>query len=213
MGKIKYTEEQIDNWKVMRAQGMNLTDISRKTGISREAIYRLIGSDGKTFPNRKPPVKITDNMVEDMNVYQDLGLSNSQIAIEMGLSKTTVQRYLGRQKKARRAEYGSLISHATGDSFVPEGYDLHKLKEEKKLEHVKETPKVVAQKTGQLKVSSFSLVLSGKINTYTITNGCIMMEGRGSEYEIRMDELDDIIQELQGLKEVAKSSLFSIELA
>lgn len=59
--------------------------------------------------------------VARMNELRDKGLSNAQIAIELGVSDNTVARYLGRQKTGSRTPYGALKTHADGESFALEG--------------------------------------------------------------------------------------------
>ena len=49
---------------------------------------------------------------------REQGLSNAQIALEMGISKKTVFDHIGPLGKGRVARHGSLVTHAQGESFV-----------------------------------------------------------------------------------------------
>lgn len=134
------TEEQVQEMDTLREQGFNNKQIAERLGIDPVSVRRHIGSAFR----RKP---VTEKDIEEMKIYRGLGLSNSQIAIEMGRSRTTIDQYIGLQKESRRADYGSLKTHANGDTFVkqptyskeeemdamtPEAY-LETIKPEKKL--------------------------------------------------------------------------------
>lgn len=70
---------------------------------------------------------ITESDLQRMIDLRDKGLSNSQIAIEMGRSYKTVVRYLGKQPTMLRADYGAIKTHSTGETFVknpPEEADI-----------------------------------------------------------------------------------------
>ena len=72
--------------------------------------------------------KIDQKEIERMLSLREQGLSNAQIAIEMGLSKQTVFAKIGRQKSGSRTPYGSIVTHADGESFLP-GMSNEKLSE------------------------------------------------------------------------------------
>lgn len=58
--------------------------------------------------------------VMEMIKLQQQGLSNRQIAMELGCAPKTVNKYLGKQKAGSRSAYGSIVAHADGESFVHE---------------------------------------------------------------------------------------------
>jgi len=64
------------------------------------------------------PRPLDQSRISRMKELKEQGLSNRQISIELGLSQMTVRRYLGNQQLMSRSEYGSIVSHITGDSFV-----------------------------------------------------------------------------------------------
>jgi DNA-binding CsgD family transcriptional regulator len=210
----------VESWKKMHEEGMSYKEIADKAGYCPDTVFRHVTGKSyhKCVSTRKKPVAITDEKVEDMKIYRELGLSNKQIAIEMGLSVVTVQRHLGNQKDGHRADYGSIVAHTTGESFVPKGYDLHKLKEEKKLE--KEQTKVDIIKTEEipkdvpssLKIASFQLVLNGEECRYTIENGQVRIERLGEILDIPIRMIGKLAGELKSLEEVAQGSLFSIDV-
>ncbi len=210
----------VESWKKMHEEGMSYKKIADKVGYCQDTIYRYV--TGKSFrehvSTRKKPVAITDEKIEDMKIYRELGLSNKQIAIEMGLSVVTVQRHLGNQKDGHRADYGSIVAHATGDTFVPKGYDLHKLKEEKKLEKAQAKVEIIKTKEipedapSGLKIASFQLVLNGEECQYTIKNDRVRIEFLGSVLDIPSRMIGKLAEELKSVEEVARSSLFSIDV-
>lgn len=56
--------------------------------------------------------------VMQMRTLREEGLSNRKIALKLGVSYETVHRYLGRQPDGVRSNYGEIVSHAIGDSFI-----------------------------------------------------------------------------------------------
>ena len=63
------------------------------------------------------PLRISDEKIHEMSRLRENGLSNKQIAIELGISYGTVHHYLGDQVDMLRGEYGAIPSHITGESF------------------------------------------------------------------------------------------------
>lgn len=63
---------------------------------------------------------ITEEMYQKMSDLRDQGLSNSQIALDLGVCYQSVRRFLGKQPEMLRVPYGSLKSHATGEKFMHE---------------------------------------------------------------------------------------------
>ena len=64
------------------------------------------------------PRPLDQNKINRLKELKEQGLSNRQISIELCLSPVTVRRYLGNQQQMSRSEYGSIVSHITGDHFV-----------------------------------------------------------------------------------------------
>ena len=64
------------------------------------------------------PRPLDQSKIDRLKELKKQGLSNRQISIELCLSPVTVRRYLGDQQLMSRSEYGSIVSHITGDSFV-----------------------------------------------------------------------------------------------
>lgn len=64
------------------------------------------------------PRPLDQSKIDRLKELKKQGLSNRQISIELCLSPVTVRRYLGSQQLMSRSEYGSIVSHITGDSFV-----------------------------------------------------------------------------------------------
>ena len=222
-------------WKKMHEEGMSYKEIADKVGYCKDTVYRYV--TGKSFhervSTRKSPVVITDEKVEDMKIYRELGLSNKQIAIEMGLSVATVHRHLGNQKDGHRADYGSIVAHTTGESFVPKGLDLEKAKEEAKMrredkERLKKEPLAVTfvgpnsdasviipplkettqeKPMGDLKLKGYSLELEGMVCNYELSNTCLRINDL---VEIPVDKLTDFLNELYNLQSVVDSRIFEM---
>lgn len=114
MSKQKPHARNLDHEEMKRlyAEGMTCKEIAAKFGCSLDTAHRIIK------PGRHNSKAITRAQINDMLVYRDLGLSNQQIAIEMGLSYQSVVRYLGPQPAGNRSEYGSIVAHATGETYV-----------------------------------------------------------------------------------------------
>lgn len=207
-------------WTKMHEEGMTYKEIADKVGYCKDTIYRYVAGKSyhKCVSTRKKPVAITDEKVEDMKIYRELGLSNKQIAIEMGLSVATVHRHLGNQKDGHRADYGSIVAHTTGESFVPKGLDLQRAKEEKKLEKAQAKVEIIKTKEisedapSGLKIASFLLVLNGEDCQYTIENDRVRIEFLGSVLDIPSQMIGKLAEELKSVEEVARSSLFSIDV-
>lgn len=211
----------VEAWKKMHEEGMTYKEIADKVGFCKDTIYRYV--TGKSFhervSTRKSPVVITDEKVEDMRIYRELGLSNKQIAIEMGLSVATVHRHLGNQKDGHRADYGSIVAHTTGESFVPKGLDLQRAKETKKMEKEKDLVSsepviepvasvIPSEKPmGDLKLKGYSLALEGTVCKYVLSNKTLVIDDR---VQIPVEKLTDFLNELYNLQSVVDSKIFEM---
>lgn len=211
----------VEAWKKMHEEGMTYKEIADKAGCCKDTVYRYV--TGKSYheriSTRKRPVVITDEKVEDMKIYRELGLSNKQIAIEMGLSVATVQRHLGNQKDGHRADYGSIVAHTTGESFVPKGLDLVKAKEAKKMEKEKDLVSsepviepisdiIPSEKPmGDLKLKGYSLALEGVVCSYELSDTRLVIN---DSVEIPVDKLTDFLNELYNLQSVVDSRMFEM---
>ena len=60
---------------------------------------------------------LTEEQYQKMIDLREAGLSNSQIALDLGVCYQSVRRFLGKQPDMSRASYGSLKTHATGEKF------------------------------------------------------------------------------------------------
>jgi DNA-binding transcriptional regulator YiaG len=113
MGIAKLTPELTAEIKAIRAEkGLTLKEIAAQYDLCEDTVSKALGGVQKSH------IKITPELIEEMRTYRELGLSNSQIAIEMNLAVTTVRQYIGAQPKNTRAEYGSIVAHSTGDSYA-----------------------------------------------------------------------------------------------
>lgn len=61
--------------------------------------------------------KISAEDVMCMEYLRGQGLSNSQIAHDMGLNTSTIYKYIGSQGKKVRAAYGSIVSHPENEKY------------------------------------------------------------------------------------------------
>ena len=113
MGYKRLTQQQIDEIRELSQAKFSNKDISIGLGIAQHTVAKYVGIKHKRS-------NITEDVIKQMQSLRDKGLSNSQIGLELGVSKTTVDNHIGQQKSMNRAVYGSLVSYATGDSFVKE---------------------------------------------------------------------------------------------
>lgn len=111
MGK-KISESTINEVKELEKLGFTRIEISKQLGISDATIRHYLST------KQKEHAVITPEIIEKMRNLRSQGLSNSKIAIELNIDQRTVLKYLGRQPTGIKAEYGSIVSHATGESFI-----------------------------------------------------------------------------------------------
>lgn len=108
--------------------------IAKEMGLSQHTIGKVVGRKQKVHKARG---KMTEKEIERMKELRAQGLSNSKIAKELNIAVVSVRRYLGKQPAGIRSEYGSIVAHVTGESFVKEK-EMKEMKEKKaKLKIVK----------------------------------------------------------------------------
>lgn len=127
MGKrgVSITNEQIEEMRFMEDElHMTRREIAKETGVCVDTLTNLLGVKNKAAGKR-----LSFNTVKIMEELRSKGLSNKQIALELGVSYKTVHCKLGNQPNGSRSEYGSIIAHVTGDSFVKqkEVYKLQRI--------------------------------------------------------------------------------------
>lgn len=105
------SQKEIDNIQELYKQGLNYNEIISKTGRSKATISRAVA----------PLVNHTEkekDVKAKMLELRGQGLSNQQIAKEMNYSYSQVYNVIGKQPTGNRAEYGSVVAHVTGSSYV-----------------------------------------------------------------------------------------------
>ena len=140
------TDEKIKEIQELRDAGFTNKEIAKEMGISGATVSRY----APKFKVKKRAAPISENTFQKMLELRTKGLSNSQIGKELGMSYSTVLRKLGPQPDMVRAEYGSIISHVTGETFVKE-----------------EEPKM--QKKTALKLIKTCVEMQGREFTYKAT--------------------------------------------
>lgn len=110
MSKV-ISEERMDRALEMYKNGYKINDIVHATGISRATISRQVSINGLTRYPDQSPAGISQEKINRMKQLRDQGLSNALIAKEVGVSRDTVLKYLGRQKDMARSPYGSVVSY------------------------------------------------------------------------------------------------------
>ena len=222
MASLILTPEKIDEAIKLYNSGMTYEELSKQFHCQPDTLRKKLREHVpglRTISGRKNPVKITDQVIEDMQVYRELGLSNKQIAIEMGLSVVTVCRHLGKQKDGHRADYGSIVAHTTGESFVPKGLDFLRAKEASKMEKEKDIVSsepviepisdiIPSEKPmGDLKLKGYSLALEGVVCKYVLSNKTLVIDDR---VQIPVEKLTDFLNELYNLQSVVDSRIFEM---
>lgn len=110
------TEETVSKMRELRARGLSNVQIAKELGI--KSTTTIVNHIGHQSDNRFAPNKISMQDISKMQVLRSQGLSNSQIAREMSIDPGTVRYHIGIQPTGNRAEYGSVISHVTGDTYA-----------------------------------------------------------------------------------------------
>ena len=130
------------------------------------------------------PRPLEKSRINRMKELKEQGLSNRQISIETGLSTVTVRRYLGNQQQMSRSEYGSVVSHITGDSFV-KGMDG------------------MAKKIENPGLSISTVYVKGKELDYRVEleKGIHIYKNNADQLYLPKDQLSDFIKEIAWLAE------------
>jgi DNA-binding CsgD family transcriptional regulator len=169
-GRQHMSQEKISEMIEYGKLGFTYKDIAKEFGCDVSTVARHLGpKQGHTFVN--------DKLIARMKELRDHGLSNSQIAIELNASLRTIEKYIGKQKK--RAEYGSIVAHATGESFVK--YE----EKENKMEN-------------KLKIINSSVSFQGKNFTYkACTDGRVRITSEtGVAIDLDRDSFAEYVSEL-----------------
>lgn len=170
MGAKKVTPEQVEEMKFMENDlHMSRRDIAKEIGVSADVITYYLGVKQPSSGNR-----ISKNTLERMQQLRAKGLSNKQIAIEVGCAYETVHRRLGNQPDNNRSDYGSIVAHVTGESFVKE-------KEVRKLQQI-----------------SMCVTFAGKDWTYEATDkGFVKISAfAGCTIDLDIHQLENLMDEL-----------------
>ena len=135
---------------------------------------------------------------------REQGLSNAQIALEMGLSKKTVFDHIGPLGKGKVARHGSLVTHAQGESFVNKDISI-------RFEDFRPCSKRVEEEEKRLKIDNPCVretvethSYKGRDMVYTITksyddDGCVQsidIYHDDALFVMTMDQCQQMIMEL-----------------
>lgn len=106
----KLDDSKIEDIRTLVELGASAKEISEELHINYRTALKYAGVSGHRH--------VDDKLMQKMLELQNKGLSHQQIGIELGLSYATVHKHLGDQKDMNRSNYGSIVSHVTGNSFV-----------------------------------------------------------------------------------------------
>lgn len=177
MAKKKIGEELISEIKAGLELGMSQETLANELGVCTRTISRALAEAGIQPKKRKEAFTVTPEAIEKMKELRSKGLSNSKIAIELGCHILTVRRHIGCQPKMVLAEYGSIVSHVTGTSFVNQ-------KEESKLK----------------KISTIVKFSGFEFDYEADDSGFLVMNSRsGITAKLDIDRLHTLMSELQEL--------------
>lgn len=195
-------DEKIEEIRNFAALGFSYKDIAKQLNITPDTVTKYAGR--KHEHKGALPKETVDRMVG----MESVGLSHQQIAKELGLATKTVYRYLGKQRSGVRAQYGSIVAHVTGESFVSK--ELAQRIESRKPE-IKEDKKM----TSNLKITSTSIHVEGKDFHYRVsTDGKVRITSdTGFAVDLEKDGFLNLICELSQLVDwLAKNSSEGREL-
>jgi len=114
---IELTEKEIAEIKQMREEGKTLKQIQAEKGYARTTITRYTSA---VRPDKKKcGHRATATDIMRFRELAQQGLSHIQIAKETGFCVDTIYKHLGKQKAGNRAAYGSIVTHPSGESFLP----------------------------------------------------------------------------------------------
>ena len=209
----------------MHKNGVKSSEIAKAFGVAERTVKRYIS--GKMVPKDRSSEtgkgrRLNPETIQRMRELKAQGLSNSQIAIEIGCATSTVYYYIGDQEKGRRAAYGSIVTHAQGESFADPmpgfsclskqvameeaGVQPDWLREalEKKPEKKEETP---VDKAGLSLLRSITVYHGNKFTYKVDTEGTIQITEPGKQdytglcmslkdFNKLMEELMDLIDKI-----------------
>lgn len=177
MAKKKIGEKLISEIKAGLELGMTQETLANELGVCRGTIRKALAESGIQYKKRKDAFTVTPEAIEKMKDLRAKGLSNSKIAIELECTIITVRRHIGPQPKMVRAEYGSIVSHVTGTTFVNQ-------KEESKLKKVSTI----------VKFSGSDFDYEADDSGFLVMSSC-----NGITVNLDIDRLHTLISELQEL--------------
>lgn len=180
MSKRKVTAQVIEEMRFMEDEmHMSRSAIAKEIGIDINTVTYNLGvkhpSSGK---------RLSKDATEKMLALRAKGLSNKQIAIELGVATKTVYARIGNQPTGNRSDYGTIVAHVTGDTFV-------KQKEEFKLQRM-----------------STCVTFAGKDFTYEATDkGYVKISlFAGTALDFDMGQLENFIDELNEVHDWMKKN-------
>lgn len=216
----KISTGDIKKMQEMRAQGMSNAEIARKIGCSDKTVFNHIGNSNGYSPNTKHTkgFRVSEQDILEMQKLRENGLSNKQISIELGVGEQTIVRHIGYQPNGNRSAYGSIVSHADGESFAPSGFMPCSARVE--AEEKQETQKTVEEmynaalelaknrnddqkKHSYISVTSSITTYKGQVAEYTVnSNGKIEMQfnvGQSEKKSFDINTFNLFLEELMDL--------------
>lgn len=174
---IRLTSQQIEEMREFANLGFSYKDIAKEMKLNPRTVSRHLG---KKYERRN----VDEATINRMQELRDQGLSNCQIAKEIGFDPGTVIKYLGKQKSGSRARYGSIVSHATGDSFV--------------VQDTKDQERNIQKMESKLKVVKASISCDGNDFSYRVnTDGMVRItSATGIILDLTKEQLLNFIAEL-----------------
>lgn len=156
--------------------GFSNKQIAKELKMSPTTVMGIVGRTKRLNTKNQ---KVSQDDIAKMRELRGKGLSNAAIGRELGFSDFTVRKYLSKQPDMNRAEYGSLVAHVTGESFV---------KEEEKVPLPKQ----------KLKLISTTVELEGDQFTYKVrTDGTVRINNNlGFACDFTKQEFFTLITEL-----------------
>ena len=200
----RMTPEDIQKMRELHEQGLGSTAIAKIIGTSDKTVISYVGRLNKGKGRR-----INNEDIIRMNALRDQGLSNSQIAIEMGITKQTVYQHLGNQPKGVRAEYGSIVAHADGDSFAKHEVCKWQLSTPHVVGDISETLEPKKDEPAKLSVARSVTTYDGSFLRYKVdTNGQIIISVPNQPESICLDfkQFNKMLEELMELSDKIPAS-------
>ena len=183
----RLTSETLNEIKAFIDAGVSRTEIAKEFNVTLDMLRHRFGSDPEKLVCGR---RINSaEMVPKMQELRHQGLSNSQIAHDLGISDSTVRYYIGNQPSGVKAEYGSIVSKVTGEKFS----------KELEAKPVEQRPRPTRLITKHLKRVSYRESLQGATFEYICdSKGQVTIKLKQATYEIVLDQktLGDFIAEL-----------------